>query len=175
MSFHTRKLTSNFEFHALPISPLTPKKFKPNSTESTNTIESIRTSPFLLTKTKFYTPLITRKYSPRDEANLRMTTTKRKPSITTLFPLDSSSPSRGSQERKARRPLRRAFLRSSSTNAEGGGEGDPDSAPIFTQRYDVVCFRGNAQIYSGTAEHVARAALHKSAVRGVQELRKVSL
>lgn len=39
---------------------------------------------------------------------------------------------------------------------------------------DVVCFRGNAQIYSGTAEHVARPALHKSAVRGVQELRKVS-
>jgi len=38
----------------------------------------------------------------------------------------------------------------------------------------VVCFRGDAQIYSGTAEHVASAALHKSAIRGVQELRKVS-
>ncbi|KAL2737361.1 serine/threonine-protein kinase NLK isoform X1 [Vespula maculifrons] len=36
------------------------------------------------------------------------------------------------------------------------------------------CYRGDAQIYSGAAEHVARAALHKSAVRGIQELRKVS-
>lgn len=31
----------------------------------------------------------------------------------------------------------------------------------------VVCFRGDAQIYSGTAEHIASAALHKSAIRGV--------
>lgn len=36
-----------------------------------------------------------------------------------------SQPSSPSQERKARGPLRRgAFLRSSSTNAEGGGEGE---------------------------------------------------
>lgn len=38
----------------------------------------------------------------------------------------------------------------------------------------LSCYRGDAQIYSGAAEHVARAALHKSAVRGIQELRKVS-
>lgn len=45
---------------------------------------------------------------------------------------------------------------------------------FLIRRSHVVCFRGNAQIYSGTAEHVAGAAMHKSAVRGVQELRKVS-
>lgn len=44
----------------------------------------------------------------------------------------------------------------------------------LTCRYVVVCFRGDAQIYSGAAEHVASAALHKSAVRGVQELREVN-
>lgn len=111
----------------------------------------------------------------QDEANLRMTTTKRKQSIqpsspsTALLPQevrrnDSSSPDDEGQ----------VFVRSSPLPPPPPTLGNPDSTPIFTQRYDVVCFRGNAQIYSGTAEHIARAALHKSAVRGVQELRKVS-
>lgn len=41
-------------------------------------------------------------------------------------------------------------------------------------RYVIACFRGDAQIYSGAAQHNASAALHKSAIRGFQELRKVS-
>lgn len=112
----------------------------------------------------------------QDEANLRMTTTKRKQSI------QPSSPSTALLPQEVRR---NATRRPPTTRAKSSCAppplppppptlGNPDSTPIFTQRYDVVCFRGNAQIYSGTAEHIARAALHKSAVRGVQELRKVS-
>lgn len=50
------------------------------------------------------------------------------------------------------------------------------SAPSFSHMLAllIVCFRGNAQIYSRATEHVASAALHKSAIRGIQELRKVS-
>lgn len=50
------------------------------------------------------------------------------------------------------------------------------SAPSFSHMsaLHIACFRGNAQIYSGATEHVASAALHKSAIRGIQELRKVS-
>lgn len=33
--------------------------------------------------------------------------------------------------------------------------------------------RGDAQIYSGAAEYSTSAALHKSAIRGIQELRKL--
>lgn len=113
----------------------------------------------------------------RDEANLRMTTTKRKQSINPLPPRLPFSLKRfaGTTRRPRRGPGLRALLPSPpSPPPPPPTPGNPDSTPIFTQRYDVVCFRGNAQIYSGTAEHVARAALHKSAVRGVQELRKVS-
>lgn len=152
-----------FEFHP-------PPQNSNNSTESTNTIERIFTSPFP-PKIKFLRSPDNPKYRARET---RLICEWQRRSVN-----PRSQPSSPSQERKALVvpcDVEPSCAPPPPTPREEGREGGgADSAPIFTQRYDVVCFRGNAQIYSGTAEHVARAALHKSAVRGVQELRKVSL